>query len=183
MTHIVVQYAERIESEANGREHWRPKSARVKRHRITAWAELRKVERPAFLGPVQITLTRIAPRTLDDDNLAAGFKATRDGVADWLGVDDGDKAAEGVVDAYMAPFLGPECKKDASVFRKASPLEYVTKNCCPLLVFHGTADVVVPVIHSEMFDERWKTKEGAQGPHWGLYTGGPNPQPKFAFEG
>ncbi|MEW9307633.1 glycosyl hydrolase family 17 protein [Labrys neptuniae] len=35
----------------------------------------------------------------------------------------------------------------------------------------------------EMFDERWKTKEGAQGPHWGLYTGGPNPQPKFAFEG
>ena len=91
MTHIVVQYAERIESEANGREHWRPKSARVKRHRITAWAELRKVERPAFLGPVQITLTRIAPHTLDDDNLAAGFKATRDGVADWLGVDDGDK--------------------------------------------------------------------------------------------
>ena len=40
---------------------------------------------------MQITLTRIAPRTLDDDNLAAGFKATRDRVADWLGVDDGDK--------------------------------------------------------------------------------------------
>lgn len=91
MTHIAVQYAERIESEANGREHWRAKSSRVKRHRLTAWAELRKVERPAFLGPVQITLTRIAPLTLDDDNLASGFKATRDGVADWLGVDDGDK--------------------------------------------------------------------------------------------
>ncbi len=91
MTHIVVQYDERIESEANGREHWRAKSARTKRHRLLAWAELKRVERPTFLGPVQITLTRIAPRTLDDDNLASGFKATRDGVADWLGVDDGDK--------------------------------------------------------------------------------------------
>jgi len=31
----------------------------------------------------------------------------------------------------------------------------------------------------EMFDEAWKTAEGGQGPHWGLYTGGANPQPKF----
>jgi hypothetical protein len=28
---------------------------------------------------------------LDGDNLQSGFKAVRDGVADWLGVDDGDK--------------------------------------------------------------------------------------------
>jgi hypothetical protein len=27
----------------------------------------------------------------------------------------------------------------------------------------------------------WKTKEGAWGPHWGLYTSGTNPQPKFNF--
>ena len=33
----------------------------------------------------------------------------------------------------------------------------------------------------EMFDEPWKTKEGAQGPHWGLFTSGSNPQPKFPF--
>jgi hypothetical protein len=31
----------------------------------------------------------------------------------------------------------------------------------------------------EMFDEPWKTQEGPQGPHWGLYTSGSNPQPKF----
>ncbi|HEX9327747.1 MAG TPA: glycosyl hydrolase family 17 protein [Reyranella sp.] len=31
----------------------------------------------------------------------------------------------------------------------------------------------------EMFDEPWKTAEGAWGPHWGLYTSGDNPQPKF----
>lgn len=33
----------------------------------------------------------------------------------------------------------------------------------------------------EMFDEPWKTQEGPQGPHWGLYTSGSNPQPKFPF--
>jgi hypothetical protein len=27
---------------------------------------------------------------LDGDNLQSGFKAVRDGVADWLGVDDGN---------------------------------------------------------------------------------------------
>jgi exo-beta-1,3-glucanase (GH17 family) len=31
----------------------------------------------------------------------------------------------------------------------------------------------------EMFDEPWKTNEGPWGPHWGIYTSGPNPQPKF----
>lgn len=88
---VAVTYAERIESEANGREHWRAKAARTKRHRLMAWANLKTIERPAFLGPVKINLTRIAPRELDGDNLQSGFKATRDGVADWLGVDDGDK--------------------------------------------------------------------------------------------
>ena len=40
-------------------------------------------------GTVAITLTRIAPRVLDYDNLASGLKAVRDGVADALRVDDG----------------------------------------------------------------------------------------------
>lgn len=31
----------------------------------------------------------------------------------------------------------------------------------------------------EMFDEPWKTAEGAQGPHWGLYTA--DGKPKFDF--
>ena len=30
-----------------------------------------------------------AKARLDGDNLQSGFKAVRDGVADWLGVDDG----------------------------------------------------------------------------------------------
>jgi hypothetical protein len=40
--------------------------------------------------PQTVTLTRIAPRAFDDDNLAASFKAVRDGVADALGVKDND---------------------------------------------------------------------------------------------
>ncbi len=32
-----------------------------------------------------------------------------------------------------------------------------------------------------MFDESWKKAEGPWGPHWGLYTSGANPQPKFNF--
>jgi hypothetical protein len=40
-------------------------------------------------GTVSITLTRIAPRALDTDNLSSGLKAVRDGVADALNVDDG----------------------------------------------------------------------------------------------
>ena len=31
----------------------------------------------------------------------------------------------------------------------------------------------------EMFDEPWKTQEGAFGPYWGLYGSGANPQEKF----
>ena len=38
--------------------------------------------------PVRVTLTRVAPLALDGDNAQASLKATRDGVADALGIDD-----------------------------------------------------------------------------------------------
>jgi hypothetical protein len=44
--------------------------------------------------PCSITLTRIAPRRLDSDNLARSLKAVRDGIADAIGVDDGDPRLE-----------------------------------------------------------------------------------------
>jgi hypothetical protein len=37
----------------------------------------------------RVLMTRIAPRMLDSDNLASGFKAARDGIADAMGIDDG----------------------------------------------------------------------------------------------
>jgi hypothetical protein len=83
----------KIISEANQRGHWSGKARRVAQHRNTArlMMAVEAGRSPVGSVPLQITLTRIAPRVLDDDNLASGFKATRDGVADWLGIDDGSK--------------------------------------------------------------------------------------------
>ena len=93
-THVIcTRLGIRIESEANGREHWRAKAKRTKEHRKAAYWAMWDASPIGFddRPPMTITLTRIAPRTLDSDNLAGGFKAARDGVADWLGIDDGDE--------------------------------------------------------------------------------------------
>jgi hypothetical protein len=43
--------------------------------------------------PCTVVLKRCAPsRGLDDDNLTGSLKAVRDAVAEWLGVDDRDRA-------------------------------------------------------------------------------------------
>lgn len=39
--------------------------------------------------PLLVTITRIGPRTLDDDNLASACKYVRDEIAKVVGVDDG----------------------------------------------------------------------------------------------
>jgi hypothetical protein len=85
---IVVKLPIRLVSVANLREHWATKAARTKQHRTRAWAELRAVKAAPGPGAVKVTLTRIAPRMLDGDNLGSACKALRDGVADWLGVPD-----------------------------------------------------------------------------------------------
>lgn len=77
----------RIVSAANRREHWAAKARRVKTERSAAMA----VPKPDPAERYTITLTRIAPRMIKDcDNLASGFKGLRDGIADRIGIDDGD---------------------------------------------------------------------------------------------
>lgn len=80
----MIELPLRIESCANKREHWATRARRTKAHRLAALAV------PIHPLPCIVTLTRVAPRKLDDDNLASGFKALRDGIADRFGVDDGD---------------------------------------------------------------------------------------------
>jgi len=75
-------------SEANGREHWSSKARRAKAQREAARWTLATAKKPEL--PATVTLVRLAPGKLDDDNLAGAFKAIRDGVADAIGVDDGD---------------------------------------------------------------------------------------------
>mgnify|MGYP001570560197 FL=1 len=52
-------------------------------------------ERP---GSIVVTLTRVAPRLMDDDNLAGALKACRDQVATHLRVDDRDSCVRWVVE-------------------------------------------------------------------------------------
>ena len=96
-------------SEANLRTHWAQRARRVRSQRENACLLVRvKLGRPpARASQIRVRLTRIAPRTLDSDNLAAALKAVRDGVADALGMDDGD-----------------ECIEWAYAQRKGEPREY-----------------------------------------------------------
>lgn len=78
----------------NQREHWRDRVKRVRAERKATWACC--CGAPGFrrLGPIEtavVTLTRRAPRVLDDDNLRAALKSVRDQLAAGLGVDDGSE--------------------------------------------------------------------------------------------
>lgn len=87
---IEVEMDMKVVSMANMRMHWAVKARLVKSQRQKAFNALASVAAPPA-PPCTIVLTRVAPRALDGDNLQSGFKAVRDGVADWLGVDDGNK--------------------------------------------------------------------------------------------
>lgn len=61
---------------------------------------------------------------------------------------------EAIQDAYLVPVFGKAAKTDKAVFQKASPVTYVSGAAPPVLMFHGTFDVVVPVIHSELLHKK-----------------------------
>ena len=87
---IEIRMPVKIVSVANLRLHWAVKAKLAKSHRSKAFSALASVAAPPA-PPCTLVLTRVAPRALDGDNLQSAFKAVRDGVADWLGVDDGHK--------------------------------------------------------------------------------------------
>ena len=90
---MLIEMDIRVVSEANLREHWRPRARRSQGQRSAAMVycleRFGRNWKPT--PPLTITLTRIAPRRLDSDNLARAFKSVRDGIADALGIDDGDE--------------------------------------------------------------------------------------------
>jgi len=88
---IEVRMNMKIVSVANMRLHWAAKAKLTRDQRTRTRMSLAAVAQSFGVEvlPVTVVLTRIAPRRLDGDNLQSGFKAVRDGVADWLGVDDG----------------------------------------------------------------------------------------------
>jgi len=101
---IEVRMNMKIVSVANMRLHWAVKAKLVRDHRTRTRMSLSAAAQSSGLEmlPVTVVLTRVAPRRLDGDNLQSGFKAVRDGVADWLGVDDGN----GLIDWQYAQRSG-----------------------------------------------------------------------------
>lgn len=83
-------FSMRLPSTANLREHWAAKAKRTKAHRNAGRLAWQQLWRAGAVLPVQcwtplvVTLTRVSPRQLDDDNLASAFKAFRDGLADGM---------------------------------------------------------------------------------------------------
>ncbi|HEV57524.1 MAG TPA: hypothetical protein ENN87_08500 [Phycisphaerales bacterium] len=100
-------------SEPNLRGHWARRARRAHQQRQTS----RTLVRAALtaLPPAQgvldgrrritVRLTRLGPRRLDSDNLAAALKHVRDGVADAMGLDDGDERLRWLYDQRKA---GPD---------------------------------------------------------------------------
>lgn len=79
-------------------------------------------------------------------------------VVDFFGPTDLSLYApsEALVDAYLAPVFGKTCKTDPEIFKKASPITYVSKTAPPVLIIHGTFDLIVPIIHSENLEKKLK---------------------------
>lgn len=65
--------------------HWRKLAALSKAQKAMGAALGRALSKTA---PKVVLMTRVAPRDLDDDNLATAFKSIRDGLASAWGVDD-----------------------------------------------------------------------------------------------
>lgn len=91
MNPVLVPIRTRSTNHGNGREHWGARTARVRAERRAVRTMLTTQLTP-MTDDVVVTLTRIAPRTLDDDNLRGALKACRDETAAFLGRDDNPKA-------------------------------------------------------------------------------------------
>lgn len=91
---VVLRVPVKLESEANRRGAWYVHESRRKAQR-RAVATVALMVHPTLAPPPHrayvVTITRIAPRALDTDNLASSAKAVRDEIARWLGVSDGPR--------------------------------------------------------------------------------------------
>ena len=87
---VLLELPLRTRTEGNNNEFWRARQKRARHARGITKVSLRARRRADDLKlPLNVLLTRIAPRLLDEvDNVSSSLKHVRDGVADWLGIDD-----------------------------------------------------------------------------------------------
>ena len=79
----------KLPSLANMRLDWRKMAELKKKQKHATKLCLLAANVPIPHPPLTITITRIGPRKLDDDNLASACKYVRDQIAASVGVDDG----------------------------------------------------------------------------------------------
>lgn len=96
---LIVTIPIRLECVTNKREHWRAVAERKRSQRLSVqfyllyFAEWKTIEkRNTDRFPMTITITRLGLRKMDGDNLQTSAKYVRDGIADALGIDDGDES-------------------------------------------------------------------------------------------
>jgi hypothetical protein len=75
----------------------------TKMHRTETWKAMRHTGFGQMSDSVKVTMTRESAGSLDDDNLRGALKACRDGIADWLGINDNDKRVEWVYQQRQVP--------------------------------------------------------------------------------
>lgn len=77
-------------------------------------------------------------------------------VVDFFGPSDLSlySATPGIEQMFFRPLFGAVFRENPDVFKKASPLYHITKDDPPFLLIHGTADLIVPVLHSELFHKK-----------------------------
>lgn len=88
---VVTLDGMRLVSEANLRESWEDRYRRSKRQKRAVAGALSNTAPPEGQR-YTVTITRLAARGLDTDNLAGSGKHVRDAIAAWLGLDDGPSA-------------------------------------------------------------------------------------------
>jgi acetyl esterase/lipase len=77
-------------------------------------------------------------------------------VVDFFGPSDLSLYAEtpGIENAFFVPLLGKKQADRPDLYKQASPVTHVCKDCPPFLLVHGTIDLIVPAVHSERLHEK-----------------------------
>ena len=94
---VVFEIPIKVISEMNWRGHWASRARRLKNQKGIAYGCCQKEigykpKDNELPGRFHVTLTRLKgyrERDFDGDNLQGAFKAVRDGIAMYLGIDDG----------------------------------------------------------------------------------------------